>query len=107
MTHQSQLEFDHWYQRVKEEGKFNYTKGLAFYCKQDVRILAQSFMKYRNMVLYATSGLVNAGIDPLSYLTNAQMFLAIFRSNFLREYHTCTLKNLSTRVETTNSSRSY
>ena len=68
---------------------FDLEQGLELYCRMDVHLLLKACLKYRKLVLDATTSNVNGkirpGIDPFNHVTTAGVSHAIFRSKMLPE----------------------
>lgn len=75
-----------WYDTKKDE-VFDFEKELLDYCRNDVRILAESCLKFRQLLLDI------GGIDPFNYISIASTCMAVFKNNFLEEeYEVVTLE---------------
>ena len=70
-------DFLKWYQ--ENQGTiFNLQKELAYYCKQDVKILRKACLLYRNEII------AMSGIDPFNNITLAGVCMGMYRRMFLQ-----------------------
>lgn len=81
-----------WHDSVKGT-LFDFEKELLAYCKNDVKILAESCVQFRKSFMTVT------GIDPFSYTTIASATMAVFKRNFLQEEHDVVTKSEAEEAE--------
>ena len=88
-----------WHKSQKED--FNFQEQMLMYCRNDVQLLREACMKFREMLLDITGERIEYpdpetqeikhnienGIDPLAFLTIASVCMNVFRSKFLTENH--------------------
>ena len=74
-------EFEKWYsEREQKEETFDYFSELCSYCSQDVRILRQAAMKFRELII------LHGMIDPyVEALTLAHLCSQIYTKMFMKE----------------------
>ncbi|XP_032067185.1 uncharacterized protein LOC116504335 [Thamnophis elegans] len=90
-------DFEKWYAANKDTA-FNLKKELAYYCKEDVKILRRACNKFREQVMEMTSRECFTGrggdileereihcIDPFQYVTLASICMAQYRFMFLKK----------------------
>ena len=91
--------FLRWYQSRTDE--FDFQKQMLLYCRNDVQLLREACMKFRQLLLGITGETVEQmdpetlevkrgienGVDPLAYITIASVCMNVFRSKFLSEKH--------------------
>ena len=87
--------FLQWYTERTDE--FNFQKQMLLYCRNDVQLLKEACMKFRDLLIGITGGsdlqfheverADQNGVDPLAYITIASVCMNVFRSNFLTEKH--------------------
>ena len=66
-----------WYK--DQDGKvFNFQEELAYYCRQDVEILAASCLAFRKLMCQET------GCDPFAYVSLASVCSAVFMTKFMK-----------------------
>ncbi len=76
MSNKDRTEFDEWYGTVS--GKvFDFKKELAMYGKNDVVLLREVCLKYRDEFILCT------GLDPFNYTTLASTCMAIYKTHYL------------------------
>lgn len=66
---------------VAAKRKFNNRDELISYCVNDVFILMQAWMKFRDIFLFLSKGV----IDPTSYVSISSTAMALYRSQFLED----------------------
>ncbi len=76
MTDSDQTKFDRWYESVAGQ-VFDFKKQLGMYCKNDVVLLREGCMKYRNEFIECTN------IDPFGCVTLAGCAMKVFKTLFL------------------------
>ncbi len=76
MTDSDQTKFDSWYESVAGQ-VFDFKKQLGMYCKNDVVLLREGCMKYRNEFIECTS------VDPFGCVTLAGCAMKVFKTLFL------------------------
>ncbi|KAL0148364.1 hypothetical protein M9458_056344, partial [Cirrhinus mrigala] len=76
MSNKDRAEFDEWYSGVSDK-VFDFKKELAMYGKNDVVLLREVCMKYRDEFIQCT------GLDPFNYTTLAATCMAIFKTHYL------------------------
>lgn len=79
--------FCEWYES-KRGCLFDFESELLSYCRNDVRILAESCLKFRVDFMSVTGG-----IDPFCYTTMASATMAVYKRNFLEEEYEVVLKS--------------
>ena len=75
-----------WYGKVCHNA-YDFDKEIIEYCKMDTRILMESMLRFRYLMMDITGGLCsdNIPIDPFQKLTLSSLCNFIFRSKFLKE----------------------
>lgn len=68
-----------WHETIKNR-VFDFELELLDYCRNDVRILSESCLKFRGDFMQVTEGL-----DPFLYMTIASATMNVFKRNFLKE----------------------
>ncbi len=76
MSDSDQTKFDSWYESVAGQ-VFDFKKQLGMYCKNDVVLLREGCMKYRNEFIECTS------VDPFGCVTLAGCAMKVFKTLFL------------------------
>lgn len=77
MTDSARTKFDQWYDTLA--GKiFDFRKEIGVYCMNDVVLLREACMKYREEFIQCTQ------IDPFSYTTLASCCMGVFKTHFLK-----------------------
>ncbi len=76
MSDSDQTKFDRWYESVAGQ-VFDLKKQLGMYCKNDVVLLREGCMKYRNEFIECTS------VDPFGCVTLAGCAMKVFKTLFL------------------------
>ncbi len=76
MSDSDQTKFDSWYESVTGQ-VFDFKKQLGMYCKNDVVLLREGCMKYRNEFIECTS------VDPFGCVTLAGCAMKVFKTLFL------------------------
>ncbi|XP_029975791.1 uncharacterized protein LOC115408984 [Salarias fasciatus] len=77
MSCPEQVKFQGWYDSVSR-GVFDFEKEALFYCKNDVQILFEGCVRFRNQFLNETK------VDPFSRITISSACMKVFLTNFLR-----------------------
>ena len=91
-------DFEKWYE--EQQGNiFDMEKEILEYCRSDVTILREGCTKFRNLMLKITKGLNCLGVDPFQSLTIASVCMIIYRTKFLEEEYSVTLRNLNDNTE--------
>ncbi len=72
MSDSDQTKFDSWYESVTGQ-VFDFKKQLGMYCKNDVVLLREGCMKYRNEFIECTS------VDPLDAL-RCRLCMKVFKT---------------------------
>ena len=80
MKSEHREEFLAWYETKKTE-TFNFESELLAYCENDVEILSQACLMFREKLLDIS------GIDPFNHITIASTTMAVFKENFLEEHY--------------------
>lgn len=78
-------EFYEWYESVKDK-EFVFAEEMLSYTRNDVEILRQGCMKFRDMFMEMTKTEHMEGVDPLDCLTLSSTCMRLFRQHFLTEY---------------------
>jgi hypothetical protein len=77
--------FIEWYLKlaatVTDRPKFDFERDIAIYCRQDVIILKEGCMRFKNLLMQLT----NNRCDPFCYTTLASVATAIFKADFMKE----------------------
>ena len=76
MSSQDREAFDNWYSTISDK-TFNFKKELAIYGKNDVVLLRNVCMKYRDEFILC------AGLDPFNYTTLAATCMATYKTHFI------------------------
>lgn len=76
---EARKKLEKWYKERSAEGPWDNYKELETYCKQDVRILAQGLVAFRQGVIDVT------GFDPLCFLTQASCAIQTSVHKYLPE----------------------
>lgn len=76
MSNKDITEFDAWYSTISDQ-VFDFKKELAIYGKNDVVLLRDVCMKYRDEFILCT------GLDPFNYTTLASTCMAIYKTHYL------------------------
>ncbi len=76
MSDSDQAKFDRWYESVAGQ-VFDFKKQLGMYCKNNVVLLREGCMKYRNEFIECTN------IDPFGCVTLAGCAMKVFKTLFL------------------------
>ena len=93
MSANDRASFLQWYK--EQEGKvFDFQAEILKYCRADVQILRQACLKFRQLLLTATT--TQCGVDPFTYLTIASVCMAIYRAKFICEEYEVTVYDGST-----------
>lgn len=77
-------EFMKWYEEVRKSDipiKFDFQRDIAMYCRQDVVILKEACLAFKNLLMQLTED----GCDPFCYTTLASVASAIFKALYLQE----------------------
>ena len=104
-------EFLKWYN--SRQGSFDFQEQMLVYCRNDVQLLREACLKFRQMLLSLTGESnefldpetlevkksIEGGIDPLTYLTIASVCMNIFRSKFLTETHSAVTEEEANKAE--------
>ena len=78
MNSEQRTEFLEWHASMRRENYvFDFQKEIRNYCSNDVTILRESCLRFRELFIEQTN------VDPLQYITIASAVMAVFRSNFL------------------------
>lgn len=77
--------FIKWHQEVSssvtDEPKFDFERDIAIYCRQDVHVLKEGCMAFRDLIMKVTDN----ECDPFQYTTLASISTAIFKAKFMKE----------------------
>ena len=87
MSLEKKAEFEAWYEQVKHR-KFNVKKEMINYCKNDVAILMECFLKFKKMFLIATRDICDRmlnGVNPYKSITLASACARVYRGCFLEK----------------------
>ncbi|MGL5342810.1 MAG: DNA polymerase [Lactococcus garvieae] len=76
MSNQERAAFDEWYNTVSDK-TFDFKKELAIYGKNDVVLLREVCMKYREELILC------AGLDPFNYTTLASTCMAVYKTHYI------------------------
>ncbi|MGL5598386.1 MAG: DNA polymerase, partial [Aeromonas sp.] len=76
MTDKNQTKFDAWYKTVKDK-VFDFKKELQHYGVNDVVLLREACIKYREAFMNCTA------IDPFSFTTLASCCMGVFKAHYL------------------------
>ena len=87
--------FMQWYTERTDE--FDFQKQMLLYCRNDVQLLREASMKFRDLLIGITGDsdpqsqevgrAIQNGLDPFAYLTIASVCMNVFGSKFLTETH--------------------
>nr|XP_055068853.1 uncharacterized protein LOC129450248 [Misgurnus anguillicaudatus] len=77
MSEKEREQFDDWYKTVEGE-VFDFKKELALYGKNDVVLLREACMKYRDEFIQCTA------LDPFRYTTLASCCMAVYKTHYLQ-----------------------
>lgn len=86
MSKERKDEFETWYAKKKDK-TYDHHEKLKKYCQQDVQVLMEACLLFRDEFLHAT------GVDPFSLTTLAGVCMTVFRKMFLQEELMIRLKN--------------
>lgn len=79
MTPDARAEFMAWHEELLNKNYvFDFNKELEQYCIQDVNILRESCIRFRELFLSETN------VDPFSYVTIASCAMGVYKSAFLQ-----------------------
>ncbi|KAL1280074.1 hypothetical protein QQF64_014674 [Cirrhinus molitorella] len=76
MSNQERAAFDTWYSTVSDK-VFDFKKELALYGRNDVVLLREACMKYREEFILCT------GLDPFNYTTLAATCMAVYKTHYM------------------------
>ncbi|XP_076873809.1 uncharacterized protein LOC143523314 isoform X1 [Brachyhypopomus gauderio] len=76
MSDKDRKEFDEWYNTVSD-GVFDFKKELYVYGRNDVVLLREACIKYRDEFIQCTK------LDPFNYTTLASCCMAVYKTHFL------------------------
>jgi very-short-patch-repair endonuclease len=98
MKESTATEFDSWYSTLGDK-QFNFKEEIIEYCKTDVKVLMNAWIKFRSIFLAITKELSvkkfgdeNTCIDPTKFITLASLCNAIYRCFFMPEKSIAILK---------------
>ena len=85
MTAENRDKVLNWY-ADKQEAVFDFKQEMLDYCRSDGDILRHACMRYRDLLIKATSDEgCPRGVDPFQHITIVSVALTIFRTKFLPE----------------------
>ncbi|XP_048053134.1 uncharacterized protein LOC125272385 isoform X1 [Megalobrama amblycephala] len=76
MSNQERVTFDEWYNTVSDK-MFDFKKELSIYGKNDVVLLREACMKYREEFILCT------GLDPFNYTTLVSTCMAVYKTHYI------------------------
>lgn len=82
-----------WHAGVRDT-LFYFERELLSYCRNDVKILAESCLRFREDFMKVTEGL-----DPFSCMTIASATMSVFKRNYLREEYDVVTKSEASSAE--------
>ena len=102
MKKDSAKEFDEWYNNIGDK-QFDFKTEIIEYCRNDVLVLMQAWLKFRNIFITITKELSqekfgddSTCIDPTKFITLASLCNAIYRCYFMPEKSIAILKENNT-----------